>query len=126
MQATSWLQNLFEELKRRRVFRVATLYVVVLWPIIQTADILSPALELPASSMRFLLFLFAGGFPIAMILAWLFNLNTSGITFTGSDSEIVSNEPALIGRNTEILIVATLFGNCSSSICHTEQSDSNR
>lgn len=109
MQATGWLQNLYEELKRRRVIRVATLYVVALWPLIQIADILSPALGLPDSSMRFLLFIFIGGFPIVLILAWLFNLNTHGvIRVTGSDSAAADEEHALIGKNTEYIIVGAL------------------
>jgi TolB-like protein/tetratricopeptide (TPR) repeat protein len=110
MQATGWLHNLFEELKRRRVFRVATLYVVALWPIIQIADILSPALDLPASSMRFLLILFVSGFPIILLLAWMFNLNAAGISFTGFGGASTENDDeALIGKNTELLVVAVLL-----------------
>ena len=110
MQAMGWLHKLLEELKRRRVIRVATLYVVATWPIIQIAYILSPAMDLPASAMRLLLFIFITGFPVALILAWLFNLNSSGISRdTGPNAEITESEQKLIGSNTELLIVAALL-----------------
>jgi hypothetical protein len=48
------LRNFYEELKRRRVIRVATLYVVAIWPIIQLLDIISPTLDLPDSVLRYL------------------------------------------------------------------------
>jgi TolB-like protein/tetratricopeptide (TPR) repeat protein len=108
MQATGWFHNLYEELKHRRVIRVATLYVVALWPLIQIVDILSPAIGLPGSSMRTLLFIFVGGFPVALVLAWVFDLNTSGIT-RHTDNEASQKKHALIGRNTEFLIVGTLL-----------------
>ena len=86
MATSGKFQNLVEELKRRRVFRVATLYVVAMWPIIQIADILSPALDLPPDAMRSLLTVFIAGFPIAIALAWLFNLTPKGLVKT-SDNE---------------------------------------
>ena len=60
MAAHSQWRDLFDELKRRRVIRVATLYIVALWPIIQIVDILTPALNLPDSVMRYLVFAFLG------------------------------------------------------------------
>ena len=47
--SSSW-RGFYEELKERRVIRVATLYVILFWPVVQVADILSPALELPAEA----------------------------------------------------------------------------
>ena len=75
-------RQFFEELKRRRVIRVATLYVLALWPIIQIVDILSPAIGLPATTMRYLLLIFIGGLPVALILSWLYDLNRGGIVRT--------------------------------------------
>jgi len=69
MSENSKFQSIKEELKRRRVFRVATLYVVAMWPIIQIADILSPALNLPDGAMRTLLMVFIAGFPVAIAFA---------------------------------------------------------
>lgn len=100
------LNNLYEELKRRRVIRVATIYVVALWPVIQIADILSPALELPNSIMQFLLFAFLAGFPVALVLAWLFDLNKSGLVLASETS--AGKEQALIGNTFELIIIALL------------------
>jgi TolB-like protein/Flp pilus assembly protein TadD len=111
MQSSNWMQDLFEELKRRRVFRVATLYVIAFWPIIQIADILSPTLGLPDTVIRYLVFAFIGGFPIMLILAWVFDINKDGITVTSSDATIQTqqeNKPEIIGGSTELLVVGVL------------------
>ena len=108
MAASSKFQNLVEELKRRRVFRVATLYVVAMWPIIQIADILSPALDLPPDAMRSLLTVFIAGFPIAIALAWLFNLTPKGLVKAG-DNENPDTEERMISKHAEVLIVSGLL-----------------
>ena len=110
----TWLQRLFQELKHRRVMRVATLYIILFWPIIQVADILSPALGLPPEAMRYLLIVFTVGFPVALTLSWLFDLNRSGIVrATGTEQPA---ERALLGRAVErsiigmlVLVIVVLF-----------------
>jgi TolB-like protein/predicted negative regulator of RcsB-dependent stress response len=101
------LQELFEELKRRRVIRVATLYVIAFWPIIQIVDILSPTLDLPDSVIRYLVFAFIGGFPVMLILAWVFDINRDGIHVTSRQGK-PGEESVLIGGNTELLVVGVL------------------
>jgi len=108
MQANNWLRELFEELKRRRVIRVATLYVIAFWPIIQIVDILSPTLNLPDSIIRYLVFAFIGGFPVMLILAWVFDINRDGIHVTSKESR-PGEESVLIGGNKELLIVGMLL-----------------
>lgn len=101
--------------------RVATLYVVLCWPIIQIADILTPAVGLPPEAMRNLLVLFAVGFPIVLTLSWLFNLNRSGIVRSSgaasdptagssSDDNNVPAERALVGGQVERWIIGLLLG----------------
>ncbi len=115
MKSESVLHNLFDELKRRRVIRVATLYVVVFWPVIQIVDILSPAMGLPDSAMRYLVLAFVAGLPLVLIFAWIFDLNESGLAIDHGESE--SEKPsALIGSRVELgiigimlLVVAGLF-----------------
>jgi len=109
-QSTSWFQNLYEELGRRRVIRAVTIYVVAMWPVIQIADILSPALNLPTSSMQLLLFIFVTGFPVVLILAWLFNITPKGVVRVSVDGADAGDiEQSLIGRKTEILIICLLL-----------------
>lgn len=73
------LRQLFAELKGRGVYRVTALYSAGAWVILQIADIIVPALGLPDWSINVLLILAAIGFPIALVLAWLFDLTPQGI-----------------------------------------------
>ena len=68
-----------EELKDRRVFRVATAYLVIAWAVIEIADILTPALHLPGWVVTLVVLLALAGFPAALVLAWAFDLTPEGI-----------------------------------------------
>lgn len=102
----AWWDKLLNELRRRRVFRVATLYVVALWPIIQLVDIASPALDISDAVIKYLLIAFFSGLPIALILAWVFDLNADGVAVTGEGED---GKQPLIGGRIEIMIVAALL-----------------
>ena len=72
--------NFFSELKRRNVYKVAVAYAVVAWLLIQAASILFPTFEAPAWVMKvFDRGRLAIGFPVALILAWAFELTPEGI-----------------------------------------------
>ena len=71
--------SLFNELKRRNVFRVGIAYVVGSWLLIQVADILLEAFEAPAWTLRFIIICLGIGFPVAMFFAWAFELTPEGI-----------------------------------------------
>ncbi len=114
----SWWQDFYGQLKDRRVMRVATLYVVLFWPVIQIADILSPALDIPADAMRYLLAVFVLGLPVVMVLSWLYDLNKGGIVRGTADpsSAATTTSQALVGRTFErgligvlLLVIAVLF-----------------
>ena len=102
------LTAFYEELKRRRVIRVATLYVIVFWPIIQLVDILSPALNLPDSMMRYLVIAFFGGLPFALILSWIFDLDRDGIHLDGAETTDAHASKPLLGSKAELALVALL------------------
>ncbi len=72
-------RNFFAELKRRNVYKVAIAYAVVAWLLIQAASILFPTFEAPAWVMKVFVTAVALGFPIALILAWAFELTPEGI-----------------------------------------------
>ena len=72
----------FEELKRRKVYRVAVAYVIAAGGIIQLASAVFPAWELPDWSLRLVIVLLLVGFPIALILAWAFDVTPTGIQAT--------------------------------------------
>ncbi len=67
------------EIKRRKVFQVAAVYAVVAWLIIQIIDVISEPLSLPNWFDTVAILLLAIGFPIAVILAWAFDLTPQGI-----------------------------------------------
>ena len=72
-------KNFFAELKRRNVFKVAVAYAVVAWLLIQAASILFPTFEAPPWVMKVFVTAIASGFPLALILAWAFELTPEGI-----------------------------------------------
>jgi TolB-like protein len=74
--------NFFSELKRRNVYRVAVAYAVVAWLLIQIATQLFPFFDIPNWAVRLVVLLLALGFPIALILAWAFELTPEGIQLT--------------------------------------------
>lgn len=75
-------QRFFAELKRRRVFRIMAVYGTVAFVLLQLADIAFEPLGLPQSAMTFLIVLALAGFPIAVGLAWAFDLTSEGVKKT--------------------------------------------
>jgi TolB-like protein/Tfp pilus assembly protein PilF len=76
------LKNFFSELKRRNVYKVAIAYGVVGWLLIQIATQVFPFFEIPNWAVRLVVLLLVIGFPIALILAWAFELTPEGIKRT--------------------------------------------
>jgi hypothetical protein len=74
--------NFFAELKRRNVYKVAVAYAVVGWLLIQVATQVFPFLEIPNWVIRLVIALVAIGFPVALIIAWAFELTPEGIKRT--------------------------------------------
>ena len=75
-------RNIFTELKRRNVYKVAVAYAVVGWLLIQVATQVFPFLEIPNWMIRLVILLTAFGFPVALIIAWAFELTPEGIKRT--------------------------------------------
>ena len=71
--------SFFAELKRRNVYKVAIAYAVVGWLLIQIATQVFPFFEIPNWGVRLMVLIIALGFPIALILAWAFELTPEGI-----------------------------------------------
>jgi serine/threonine-protein kinase len=72
----------FGELKRRNVYKVAVAYAVVGWLLIQVATQVFPFLEIPNWMIRLVILLTAFGFPVALIIAWAFELTPEGLKRT--------------------------------------------
>ena len=71
--------SLIAELRRRNVVRVALLYGLAAWLILQVADVLVPALGLPVTALRFVSLILILGFPVAVIFAWVYELTPEGL-----------------------------------------------
>lgn len=97
--------KLLEELKRRKVFRVAGVYAVVAWVLIQVANNLVPALQLPAWTNSFIVMLLLLGFPIALVFAWAFEVTPEGVN---SDISIQTSAQIPAPQN-QNLIYAMFF-----------------
>jgi TolB-like protein/Tfp pilus assembly protein PilF len=76
------MSGFFEELQRRKVYRVAAAYIVAAGFLIQMASATFPAWELPNWSLRLVIALLLIGFPIALILAWAYDITAQGIQIT--------------------------------------------
>src|SRR3954464_5894760 len=78
------MSSFLEEVQRRKVYRVAVAYVVAAGFIIQIGSAVFPAWDLPNWSFRLVVVLLLIGFPIALILAWAFDITPQGIKATPS------------------------------------------
>ncbi len=71
--------NFFAELKRRNVYKVAIAYAIVAWLLMQVASQIFPFFEIPNWAVRLVVLLLILGFPIALVLAWAFELTPEGL-----------------------------------------------
>jgi len=96
------MSGFFKEVQRRKVYRVAAAYIIAAGGMIQLASAAFPAWELPNWALRLVIVLLLIGFPIALILAWAFDVTPQGIKTTPA--------PAMPGANRRrniIMLVAT-------------------
>jgi TolB-like protein len=73
------LSQLFQELKRRNVFRVGLAYLAIAWLVLQVSDIVLDTIAAPDWLMKALMFFLAIGFPIAVLFAWAYEMTPEGI-----------------------------------------------
>src|SRR2546430_7814941 len=85
-------KGFFGELKRRNVYKVAVAYAIVGWLLVQIATQVFPFLEIPNWVVRLVIVLVAVGFPIALMIAWAFELTPDGIKRT-EDVDLTTKHP---------------------------------
>jgi hypothetical protein len=81
-QPTNKITQFWQELKRRKVVRVITVYAATAFIFIEAGEIILPRLGLPDWTVTFLIILLIAGFPITIILSWIFDVTPEGIKKT--------------------------------------------
>ncbi len=102
------MEEFLAQLKQRQVFKVATIYAVSAWPLIQIADLAVPALGLPDSVMTLLLKIFIFGFPVSLIFAWLFNFTSRGIVRAEESESPVDESRKQVNLRTTLTVAGSL------------------
>lgn len=104
----SSIHRLFSELKRRRVFRVAGVYAVVAWAVIEVAETIFPILMLPGWLLTAVTVLALLGLPLAVVLAWGLEMTPDGVKRTPAARETAPGgawgAPTLLGLAVVVLI----------------------
>ena len=110
--------SIFDELKRRKVFRVAATYGVVAWILMQIGEVTFPALNIPEWVMSALVVVLLAGFPIAIIFAWIFDKTPQGFIKTdvntaeevGGMNIKVDNRPFYLQKRNLFLALGVIAG----------------
>jgi TolB-like protein len=100
--------NLFTELKRRHVFRIGIAYLVVAWLVLQVVNVLAPILGVPMWVSKAILLVLIAGFPVALILAWAFEMTPEGVKRTGDLEEAAPKRSVSSGRKLDFVIIGLM------------------
>jgi TolB-like protein/Flp pilus assembly protein TadD len=91
------LTKFFSELRRRKVLRIAAVYLLIAWLLIQVAEATFEPLQLPGWSLTLVIALAALGFPLALVLGWAYEITADGVTRdprdTGPDAQRLAEPP---------------------------------
>jgi len=101
-------KNFFGELKRRNVYKVAVAYAIVAWLLIQIATQVFPFFEIPTWAVRLVVLLLILGFPIALFLAWAYEITPEGIK-RAEEVDLSKSITHRTGRKLDFLIIAILL-----------------
>src|SRR5437588_12650894 len=105
-------RKLFGELRRRNVYKVAIAYGAVAWLLMQVASQIFPFFEIPNWAVRLVVLLLIIGFPVALILAWAFELTPEGLKRTA----VADATPAPRSRSRAWIYVVLIAGALSAGL----------
>ena len=104
------MSNFFKELKRRKVYRTAVAYAAVSFAIMQIVEIIFPMFEIPLWMGRFVIIVIVLGFPIALVLSWMFDKTADGISRDkGASSSIDSSTKPFYLQKQNLFIIGVLL-----------------
>lgn len=100
------MDKFIQELRRRSVFRVAGIYVGVSWILIEVASVLLPTFDAPVWVLRWMFIVGFIGFPVALVIAWVYELTEEGLV---RDDEVTeSSHRVLSGRSRDLIAIGVL------------------
>jgi len=101
------MTSVWGELRRRNVVKVAVAYAIVGWLLIEVASTVLPTFQAPLWALQTITFVIILGFPLALILSWVFDLTPQGVarTAAGPQPESTSN---VAGRKPDFVIIGVL------------------
>jgi len=111
--AANRLVRFWQELKRRKVFRVIAMYTATAFIIIEAGDIMLPRLGLPDWTVTFIIILLIIGFPIVIILSWIFDITPEGLSKTGlikeDEDKYITDQPKKSILSINNIVITILF-----------------
>jgi TolB-like protein len=102
------MREFFRQLQKRQVIKVAIAYLIVAWLALQLADVIFPAMQLPEWSTSLVLGLLIVGFPLALVLSWVFDITPDGILRAEQDAQTddaVASESAVLPEGPSIAVL---------------------
>ena len=101
------MRSFLRELKRRNVYRVGAMYAVSGWLLVQIATQVLPIFEVSALAQRLIVLLIVAGFPVALVLSWIYEVTPQGIVRTAA-VEPHESITHITGRKLDFVIIAVL------------------
>jgi TolB-like protein/Tfp pilus assembly protein PilF len=102
------LPRFLSELKRRKVYRVALVYAVVGWALLEASGMVLPRLDLPDWTVNVVLAVVLLGFPLALVFAWVFDFSSQGIVRTEPLSPADRHQSLTIAATVEFVVIVAL------------------
>jgi TolB-like protein len=109
------IKRMLKELRRRRIFRTTALYIIAAWLMMQVADVVFPAMDIPERAIRYVLVAALLGFPAALVFGWFFDIGEHGIRRT-APAGVDGSAAARPLRRSDYLILAALAAVTSAII----------
>jgi TolB-like protein len=100
------LRQLIKEIRRRRVFNTAGIYIVAAWVAVQVASLVFPAIDVPDNALKYVWLTAISIFPLVVIFAWYYDISLEGVQRTEPPEPGTKFDPAL--RRADVVIIAAL------------------
>ena len=103
------MQSFFAELQRRHVYKVGAMYAVAGWLLVQVVTQVLPVFDVSPLAHRIIVLVIVAGFPVALVLSWIFDITPQGIVRTGEQTP-AQRQAAAAPRGRERLLNYVLGG----------------